>query len=694
MTRAGEWYRLGVTVALGLILTGSLHGPLMANPEGGTVTGGSATIEQSGTRIDIYQHSENASIDWRSFSIAPGEITQFHQPSSSSIALNRVTGADPSHIFGTLRANGRVFLINPNGILFGAGSRIDVSGLVATTSDIRNQDFLAGRMEFTIPSTDPSASVVNEGDITIADAGYAALVAPHVRNSGTIHARLGRVTLGAAETFALDLYGDELVTFQIGVRTTPVDEDGNAVEALIENDGSILADAGTVRLAAQNVEAVVRNVINTDGVIYANAIERQGGRIVLKAAGAGAVSANGELGAAGGSVEISGDEDVISTGATIAAANVTVAADADRSVAGDLNAGDTGGDALFTDTEIDVASADGVGGRVEITGDRVALQGDTLINATGSDGGGEVLIGGEYQGLGDIRTSEATIVADTVQINADAVSTGDGGRVILWADGYTRFHGEITARGGAQTGDGGFVEVSGKQNLDFYGMVDTTAAFGAPGTLLLDPANIVVSADNGDGATGSSLGNILFADSPTIVPWNVSPAALDAVNGNITLQATNAITISTDVNLSTAGATFTATANNDINVNANLTTNGADITLTADADASGAGDLTISASQTVTSGNSNINITANDIDISGNIAGGTGTTTILVSDGGAVMLGGGGSSDMTIAASELQNITVTNLVIGDATNGDIQIKNIAATNSDNVGTVTLNATKA
>lgn len=691
LTDAGD---LCLRVVLGAALTGSLPIQAFANPQGGTVTEGSATIQQSGNRVDVHQATDRAVIDWRSFSIAPGEITQFHQPSASSIALNRVTGADPSHIFGTLRANGRVFLINPNGIMFGAGSRVDVSGLVATTSNIRNEDFMAGRMEFSIPSLNPQASVVNEGEISIADAGYAALVAPHVRNSGVINARLGRVTLGAADAFAIDLYGDDLVTFRVGVGRTPVDADGNPVDSLVDNQGSILAGGGIVRLATQNVEAVVRNVINTDGVIYANTFERRGGKIILGATGQGAVSANGTLSATGGSVEIAGNEDISLSGTRIAATEVAINADADKSGAGDLNAGASGGDAILTDIDIDTAAGVDTGGNVVVTGDRVAILGASTIDASGEAGGGEILIGGDFQGNGATRNADATIVGEDVRLKADALETGNGGRVILWADGFTRFHGSISAVAGLTAGDGGFTEVSGKQRLDFQGSVDVTAAAGEIGTLLLDPTDILISADNTDGATGTGLGSILFADAPGLNPWNVSPAALDAVSGNVVLQATNDITISSDVNLTTLGATFTLTADNDINVNAGLTTNNAAITLTADDDGSGVGDVTIASSQIVTSGNNAVNISANDVTFTGGIDSGTGTTTILISDGGTIKLGGSPSGNMTISGSELQNITAANLVIGDATNGNIEVKNVSAANSNNVGTVTLNATKA
>ena len=178
-----------------------------ANPQGGVVVEGSATITQtSATRLDIIQSSDRAVLDWQSFSIANNEHTHFQQPSSGSISLNRVTGGDPSHIFGQLTSNGQIFLINPNGILFGPGSRVDVAGLLATTSNITNSDFMAGRFEFSAP-VNTNAGIVNFGEITVEEGGLVALVAPWVENSGIITARLGSVSLVSGNNYTLDLRG-------------------------------------------------------------------------------------------------------------------------------------------------------------------------------------------------------------------------------------------------------------------------------------------------------------------------------------------------------------------------------------------------------------------------------------------------------------------------------------------------------
>jgi filamentous hemagglutinin family protein len=165
--------------------------PAAAGPEGGTVVGGAATIQgQGGAAVIINQSSSSAIINWNTFNIRANESVRFNQPNSSSVALNRVTGGlGPSEIMGTLTANGRVFVINRDGILFGPGSVVNTAGFLATTNDIKNTDFMAGRYNFNIPGR-PDASIVNKGTITATSGGFAALVAPGVRNSGTITATL------------------------------------------------------------------------------------------------------------------------------------------------------------------------------------------------------------------------------------------------------------------------------------------------------------------------------------------------------------------------------------------------------------------------------------------------------------------------------------------------------------------------
>ena len=190
--------------------------PAAGGPEGGTVVGGAATIQgQGGPAVIVNQSSPSAIINWNTFNIRANESVRFNQPSSSSTVLNRVTGGQgPSEIMGTLTANGRVFIINRDGVLFGPGSVVNTAGFLATTSDIKNADFMAGRYNFNIPGR-PDASIVNQGRITATSGGFAALVAPGVRNSGTITATLGTVALASGNSFTLDIYGDKLITLAV-----------------------------------------------------------------------------------------------------------------------------------------------------------------------------------------------------------------------------------------------------------------------------------------------------------------------------------------------------------------------------------------------------------------------------------------------------------------------------------------------
>ena len=217
-----------------------------ANPQDGQVAAGTATITQTGSStLNINQTSQKAIINWQSFNIGTGETTNFNQPNTSAITLNRVTGVDPSSIMGNLTANGQVWLINPNGIAFGKSARVDVAGLLATTIDIADRDFMSGTYRFT-GLKNPSAMVVNAGQITIHDAGLAALAAPGVENSGIIQANLGQIQLSSAAAFTVDLYGDGLFNFTLDKQVTQAitKPDGTTPTAAVTNTGSLIADGG------------------------------------------------------------------------------------------------------------------------------------------------------------------------------------------------------------------------------------------------------------------------------------------------------------------------------------------------------------------------------------------------------------------------------------------------------------------
>lgn len=187
---SGAFYKVrkkAVYLVTTFVLTCSI--PAFAAPTGGTVTAGNASIKQSGNTTTINQTSQNAAINWQSFGIGTSEAVNFVQPNVSSITLNRVLGNEKSVINGALNANGQVFILNSNGVLFGKGASVNTSGLIATTMSLSDNDFMAGNYSFT-DATD--ASVVNMGTINIANGGYAGLLGKNVENTGKITAISGK----------------------------------------------------------------------------------------------------------------------------------------------------------------------------------------------------------------------------------------------------------------------------------------------------------------------------------------------------------------------------------------------------------------------------------------------------------------------------------------------------------------------
>ncbi|MGE3650547.1 MAG: filamentous hemagglutinin N-terminal domain-containing protein, partial [Reyranellaceae bacterium] len=216
---------LASTAFAAMVGTGlfSFATPVMGQtPTGGVVVGGSATITQnSSTQLTVNQTTARGVIDWQSFSIGAGARVDFIQPGASSVTLNRVIGPDPSLINGQLNANGQIILINPSGVTFGGGAQVNVHSLIAATANVGNvQTFMAGgTVAFDRASANPDAAVINQGTITVKEGGLVGLVGPNAANHGVINARLGRVTIGGAETLTVDLAGDGLLGLQIGPAT-------------------------------------------------------------------------------------------------------------------------------------------------------------------------------------------------------------------------------------------------------------------------------------------------------------------------------------------------------------------------------------------------------------------------------------------------------------------------------------------
>src|SRR5580693_1125122 len=257
----------------------------LANPLSAAVTTGSASIASSSNKTQIDQKSEDVVINWSSFNIGAGQTTQFVQPNAQAIAVNRIGGNSASQILGTLDANGRIVLINGNGMLFGKGSQVNVASLVATSTGGSDSDVLAGK--FT-QAGNQNTSVVNQGRINTSQSGLVALVAPSVTNAGSVNAKFGTVAIGAANKFTVDFTGDGLVSFA-------TQGDVNGMASAI-NTGSLAG--ANVSLTAHAAEGVATGVVTMSGIVTAQTAHQVGGNILLDA-GDGSLSMTGTLNAAG-----------------------------------------------------------------------------------------------------------------------------------------------------------------------------------------------------------------------------------------------------------------------------------------------------------------------------------------------------------------------------------------------------------
>ncbi|MCS4261463.1 filamentous hemagglutinin family protein [Pseudomonas protegens] len=264
--------RSKAVIGAGLSLLGLLlQAPAFALPSGGNIVSGNADIQTSsdGQHLTINQQSNKLITNWNDFNVKADERVSFQQPGSNAIALNRVLGTQGSDIQGRIDANGKVFLINPNGVVFGQSAQVDVGSLVASTQDITDKDFLNGNYRFSGTS---SASISNAGTLTASDGGSIALLGAQVSNSGLIQARVGSVALGAGNDITLDFNGNGLLGLQVK---------SGAVDALAQNGGLLKADGGQVLMTAKSADSLLRTVVSNQGVIEAKTLQNKAGRIVL-----------------------------------------------------------------------------------------------------------------------------------------------------------------------------------------------------------------------------------------------------------------------------------------------------------------------------------------------------------------------------------------------------------------------------
>ena len=492
--RVGSLLGAGIKLfgGVAVVVMSTMPSHVWANPAGEQVVGGAAAFNRpDAATLIVNQNTDRAVINWNSFSIANGELTRFVQPNSSSAVLNRVVTANPSSIYGTLQANGNVYLINPGGVLVGAGGVLNTASFVASTHDIGTEEFMkGGQLNF---KGNSDASVVNQGNITARD-GDVFLIAKEVKNEGQLMAKDGTVGMVSGTEVSLQAVGQGNYKVRLMAAEKPMTENGGQKtegSAEIVNEGVIQAANAVLEAKGSYLPMAIKNT----GVIEATGLVENGDGSVTLTGGGGDILNTGVVAALqrslDGQKETGGTIEVTGQNILLAPESIMTAAGADGGGKIRFRAGDM--TLVAGSLEVTGRSAQAKGGRVELLGENVGLVGQARVNADGGAGGGTVLVGGDYLGRNSqIANAQNVVMGPEAVISADAKIQGDGGKVVLWSDQYTGFYGTIFAQGGLEKGNGGFVETSSKINLQAFGSGGAGAPNGEPGLWLLDPVNVEI----------------------------------------------------------------------------------------------------------------------------------------------------------------------------------------------------------
>ena len=481
----------------------------------------SDVIEGGATRGANLFHS------FSEFNIEEGRGAYFANPEGIANILSRVTGSNASNILGTLGVlgNANLFFINPNGIIFGSNASLDLKGsFVGSTADS-----LVFENGFEFSASNPQVPPLLTVNIPIG-LGFR-------DNQTGILVNTGNLEVGQQHNLTL-LGGTVISTGQLYA------PGGNVSLAAIPEANLVqLGAKGQLQSWEKSLTSDASDT-KTSNLSLLELLSPVGDDLGLEAISEEQV----KLGESGINFTVTPGTTVVS--GTLDASNI--------------EQGQTGG-------------------QIVVLGERVGLLDGAQIDVSGHSGGGTVLIGGDFQGNGEVPNASYTFVSNGSIITADAFDSGNGGRVIVWGDKGSRFYGNINARGGVNSGNGGFVEVSSPQVLDFKGKVDTSASHGETGTLILDPTNIEVveslDAETSDLSEVDEFSNPDLGDDENT---KIDAFALAFASSNVILQATNDITFDASVFMFTPGLGITAEAGNNIIVNNSLNTSGGEVQLIAE----------------------------------------------------------------------------------------------------------------
>jgi filamentous hemagglutinin family protein len=477
--------------------------------------GTGTVVTQDGNRFDISGGSRsrdrtNLFHSFQQFGLSEGQIANFLSDDSIENILGRVVGGSPSMIDGLIQVTGgnsNLFLMNPAGIIFGRNASLNVpADFTVTTASGIGLLRGTGRVWFNAVGNHDYQDLMG----TPSQFAFDQVQPGSIINAGNLAVSQGR---------NLTLLGGSVI-----------------------NTGQLTASSGNITIAAVPGENLVK--ISQQGHLLSLEIappRNTNGQVLPVTAVSLPMLLTGtpDSNLTGLNVSPTGEVKLTNSGTTIPSESGVVIA------SGTVDASNIGGQ--------DVAPRSQKGGSVNVLGNKVGVLGAN-INASGTNGGGTVLIGGGFQGQGTVPNASRTFISNDSIINASALLNGDGGRVIVWSNQATQFYGNISTQGGTVSGNGGFVEVSSQGNLTFKGTVDTSAAHGNIGTLLLDPSDILIRNGTGDGddLDGSiasfggnplgGVGQVQAGDATPTILFESELAGL-AAQSNVFLEATNSITI-------------------------------------------------------------------------------------------------------------------------------------------------------
>ena len=382
-------------------------------PQGEIIVSGNVTIEKNPNNLTINQSSEKLVANWQSFNIGQNHTVNFIQPSADSIALNRVTGSSASLIQGSLNSNGQVFLINPNGILFSKNSQVNVGGLVASTQDISDNNFLNNHFSFEGISQN---SIINNGTISSKDSGHIFLLAAKIINDGQLNSHNGNINLGAGSKFYID-FGNQI----------KLEVKNEILETLIENNGAIITNDGNIYLTSQAASQIKSSVINNTGIIEAKSLTTDENGDIILFAHDGETNVSGTIKSEKGFVETSGkyfniidEAQILASEWLIDPVNIDIDAAFANTIETALGSGDV---AVTTDGSCTGVTCSGSGsdGNIEVssnlawaTNNTLTLRADNNIDVnadithTGSIAGGVIFLYGQESANGGSSTYSAT----------------------------------------------------------------------------------------------------------------------------------------------------------------------------------------------------------------------------------------------------------------------------------------------